>query len=69
LIGDIFPVHVDRGSVMEKKEPKIQETVRDVASGERREFEEPKLEFVEPKLTDHGDLTRVTHGFFGTFVP
>ena len=33
------------------------------------DFEEPKLEYIEPKLTDHGDLTKLTQGFFGTFVP
>jgi hypothetical protein len=33
------------------------------------DFEEPKLEFIEPELTEHGDVTKVTHAFFGTFVP
>lgn len=34
-------------------------------------FTEPKLTFVEPKLTKHGDATKITgtNGFFGTFVP
>jgi hypothetical protein len=34
-------------------------------------FEEPKLTFIEPKLTQHGDATKITqqNGFFGTFVP
>jgi hypothetical protein len=34
-------------------------------------FEEPKLTFIEPKLTKHGDATQITqqNGFFGTFVP
>ena len=36
---------------------------------ELTEFAEPKLEFIEPKLTDHGDLAGVTHAFFGTFTP
>jgi hypothetical protein len=40
--------------------------------------EEPRLEdlkaqapFEEPKLTKHGDATKITqqNGFFGTFVP
>ncbi len=30
---------------------------------------DPKLEFVEPKLTRHGELERLTGGFFGTFSP
>ncbi len=53
---------------MEKKEP-AQPTVGAEPVDQAREFEEPKLEFVEPRLTDHGDLSRMTHGFFGTFVP
>jgi len=38
----------------------------------RRPWEEPKLAFVEPKLTKHGDLDKITHGrngFFGQFSP
>jgi len=31
-------------------------------------WHEPKLVFVEPKLTPHGELQQVT-GFFGTFTP
>ena len=30
---------------------------------------EPRLKFVEPKLTEHGGLQRITGGFFGTFSP
>jgi len=34
-------------------------------------FEEPKLSFIEPKLTKQGDATKITkqqgNGFFGTF--
>ena len=32
-------------------------------------WHEPKLMFVEPKLTPHGELQHVTGGFFGTFTP
>jgi hypothetical protein len=37
----------------------------------RRPFEEPQLTFIEPRLTKHGDATKITqqNGFFGTFVP
>ena len=37
----------------------------------KRHFTEPKLTFIEPKLTKHGDATKITgtNGFFGTFVP
>jgi len=29
----------------------------------------PRLTFVEPKLTKHGELTKVTGAFFGAFSP
>jgi hypothetical protein len=34
-------------------------------------WQEPKLAFVEPKLTSHGELKRVTGAppFMGTFIP
>jgi hypothetical protein len=32
-------------------------------------WHEPKLRFVEPKLTPHGELQHVTGGFFGSFTP
>ncbi len=36
----------------------------------KKPFEEPKLTFIEPKLTRHGDVTKITQqGFFGTFSP
>ena len=40
--------------------------------GEKKSFEEPKLIFIEPKLTKHGDATKITannNGFFGSFDP
>lgn len=40
------------------------------ASHTRKPFAEPKLTFIEPKLTRHGDVTRITgNGFFSAFVP
>jgi hypothetical protein len=37
---------------------------------QRRPFTEPKLQFIEPKLTKRGDLTRVTaQCCFGEFSP
>ena len=39
-------------------------------SSDKQPWQEPKLAFVEPKLTKHGELTAVTgQGFFGTFMP
>jgi hypothetical protein len=36
----------------------------------KKPFLEPKLAFIEPKLTKHGDATKITQqGFFGTFTP
>jgi len=43
----------DDGSVASTKEPWVA----------------PKLTFVEPRLTKHGDLTKVTGQFFGSFSP
>jgi hypothetical protein len=36
---------------------------------EKQPWQEPKLAFVEPKLTPHGKLEHMTGGFFGTFTP
>jgi hypothetical protein len=38
-------------------------------SGTRRTWEEPKLEFVEPKLVKQGEMKVTTQGLIGTFVP
>ena len=36
----------------------------------KKPFLEPKLAFIEPKLTKHGDATKITQqGFFSTFTP
>jgi hypothetical protein len=37
----------------------------------KKEFSEPKLTFVEPRLVKHGDAIRITQqtGFFGTIDP
>ena len=35
----------------------------------KKEFKEPKLKFIEPRLTKHGDATKITGAFFGTFTP
>jgi hypothetical protein len=47
-----------------------QEEDRPVASPPpKAPWHEPKLVFVEPKLTPHGELKHVTGGFFTTFTP
>jgi len=38
------------------------------AQESKKPWEEPKLDFVEPKLTKHGELKNLT-GFFGAFSP
>jgi hypothetical protein len=35
----------------------------------KKKWQEPKLKFVEPKLTKHGKLEEVTGQFFGSFTP
>lgn len=35
----------------------------------KKEWQEPKLSFVKPKLTKHGRLEEVTGQFFGGFTP
>jgi hypothetical protein len=36
----------------------------------KKPWQEPKLTFVEPKLTKHGSLEKVTgQSFFGPFTP
>lgn len=35
----------------------------------RKAFTEPKLTFIEPKLTKHGDATEITGSFFHLFTP
>jgi hypothetical protein len=37
-------------------------------AADKQPWQEPKLAFVEPKLTKHGPLQEVT-GFFGGFTP
>ena len=40
------------------------------AADGKEPWQEPKLSFVEPKLTKHGSLEEVTgEGFFGGFTP
>jgi hypothetical protein len=38
----------------------------------RKQFTQPRLRFIEPKLSKHGELADVTKdflGFFGSFSP
>jgi hypothetical protein len=41
----------------------------DGASGGQQPWEEPRLTFIEPKLTKHGKLEEMTAAFFGGFTP
>ena len=47
-------------------QPQREKTVRDSA---KQPWVPPKLAFVEPRLTKHGELTKVTGAFFGAFSP
>jgi len=58
----------------EKPEPSPQQTdapeSTDSPSAGKKPWQEPKLAFVEPKLTQHGSLEEVTgQGFLGSFSP
>jgi hypothetical protein len=49
---------VPLGSAAEEPQP----------SPDKQRWQEPKLTFVEPKLTNHGPLEEITGGF-GSFTP
>jgi hypothetical protein len=49
-------------------EPEAAGVTASPASGQAP-WQEPKLAFIEPKLTTHGKLAEVTAGFFGGFTP
>jgi hypothetical protein len=40
---------------------------KDEVKPDKKSYTEPKLEFVEPRLTKCGDVTKIT--FFGEFSP
>lgn len=45
------------------------DSVTETETQSKKPFVEPKLAFIEPKLTKHGDATKITQqGFFGTFT-
>ncbi len=48
--------------------PELRPTGQIETDAAKPPFEEPRLVFVEPKLTPRGDLREVT-GFFGSFSP
>ena len=51
------------------QEKEAEETASSQSVG-KKPWQEPKLAFVEPKLTKHGTLEEVTgQGFFGGFTP
>ena len=48
----------------------VQDSGTPSQSEARRPWQEPKLEFVEPKLVKQGEMKQITaQGFVGTFVP
>ena len=55
---------------MEHKLPPALEPERPSrAPSSKQPWETPRLAFVEPRLTKHGELTKVTGAFFGAFSP
>jgi hypothetical protein len=51
------------------KDRQQHETGVPAAVENRKPWQEPKLAFVEPTLTKHGELTEVTGQFFTVFTP
>ena len=54
------------------KEIKKSEGGVEQGNEEKKHFEDPKLEFIQPKLTKHGDATKITAfngSFFQEFSP
>jgi hypothetical protein len=49
--------------------PQGQNGEESTPSDGKKQWQEPKLVFVEPKLTKHGELEKVTSGFFCVFEP
>ena len=45
------------------------ETTVSEVTDTKKDWQEPKLTFVRPKLSKHGSVKEMTGGFFGTFVP
>jgi hypothetical protein len=49
---------------------KIEDQQSDLGnSAVKKPWQEPKLTFIKPRLTDHGKLEEVTGQFFGQFSP
>jgi hypothetical protein len=58
----------EKGPVL-PQEKEAEETASSQSVG-KKPWQEPKLAFVEPKLTKHGTLEEVTgQGFFSGFTP
>lgn len=53
---------------MEHKPPPVPEP-EPSSRNTKQPWVTPRLTFVEPKLTKHGELTKVTGAFFGAFSP
>lgn len=60
---------MDMGNVERSREEHEGEGSAAPPTEGKQPWQEPKLAFVEPKLTKHGDLKEVTSGFFCAFEP
>ena len=45
------------------------ETTVSEVTDTKKDWQEPKVAFVKPKLNKHGSVKEMTGGFFGTFIP
>jgi hypothetical protein len=48
--------------------PQVEENSSSSPADTKKRWQEPKLAFVTPTLTKHGDLKGLTTGFVGTFL-
>jgi hypothetical protein len=55
--------------IMNEAREERNEHVHPTEESGKQPWQEPKLTFVEPKLTKHGNLEEVTSAFFGGFTP
>jgi hypothetical protein len=60
---------MEQGHVQRAQHEQEEREVAPSPSRGKTPWQEPKLVFVEPKLTKHGELENVTGGFFGTIEP
>lgn len=55
---------------MDNQDNSQSDAITETQTPVKKPFLEPRLAFIEPKLTRHGDVTKITQqSFFGIFTP